>query len=119
MEDHHDQDFLDRAAAARERINEIPAQGFLGSNEQYRVVLDVRETAEFDQAHLPGAVNLPLGRLNEHASAALPDKDAPIACYCNGGNRGALATEALQQMGYRNVVNIDGGLHAIERQKGQ
>ena len=42
----------------------------------------------------------------------VPDKSAPIVCYCAGGNRGALAADTLQKIGYSNVVSIQGGLNA-------
>jgi rhodanese-related sulfurtransferase len=38
----------------------------------------------YDDAHLPGAVNLPPGRVAELAPRLLPDKDAEIVVYCSG-----------------------------------
>jgi rhodanese-related sulfurtransferase len=42
-----------------------------------------------------------------------PDRQAPILCYCRGGNRGALAADELQRLGYSNVASIEGGLTAF------
>jgi len=44
----------------------------------------------------------------------VPDKNAQVVCYCAGGNRGALATDTLVRMGYRNAVSIAGGMRAYE-----
>lgn len=46
----------------------------------------------------------------EKATAALPDPEAEIVVTCQMGKRGALATKALQDAKYTNVVNLDNGL---------
>lgn len=40
------------------------------------------------------------------------DKDAPLAIYCRSGNMSATAAETLAAMGYRNVVDLEGGMKA-------
>jgi rhodanese-related sulfurtransferase len=52
-------------------------------------------------------------------TSAVPDKDAPIVCYCNGGNRGSLAAAQLQDLGYTNVSSIAGGLKGYASIKGE
>ena len=42
----------------------------------------------------------------------MPDKEATLVLYCGGGFRSALAGDALRQMGYRNVISLDGGWRA-------
>jgi len=42
-------------------------------------------------------------------AAQIPDKNAKIDLYCKSGARGALASQTLGQMGYRNVRNVTGG----------
>lgn len=49
-------------------------------------------------------------RFVEEACAALPDKDAEIVVSCQLGRRGAFATKALQDAGFKSVVNLRGGL---------
>jgi rhodanese-related sulfurtransferase len=80
-------------------------------------VLDVREPAEWDEAHIPGAKHLPRGLLEYQAAEQLPDKDARIVVHCASGGRSALATKSLQEMGYTNGANMDGGVNAW-REKG-
>jgi rhodanese-related sulfurtransferase len=41
--------------------------------------------------------------------AAIPNKNAEIVLYCGGGFRSAIAAESLMQMGYTNVISMDGG----------
>jgi len=72
-------------------------------------IVDVREDAEWDQGHLPGAMHLSRGVLEYRVEKLLPDKDAPIVLYCGGGGRSALAADVLQEMGYTNVCSLAGG----------
>ena len=76
------------------------------------VVLDVRTAAEFDEAHLAGALNIDVqqGDFVEQAKASLPT-DKTIAVYCRSGRRSASACEKLAAEGFR-VVNLKGGILA-------
>ena len=80
-------------------------------------VVDVREPAEWDEAHISGAKRLPRGLLEYQAAEQLPDKDARIVIHCASGGRSALAAKSLKEMGYTNVANMDGGINAW-REKG-
>jgi rhodanese-related sulfurtransferase len=71
--------------------------------------IDVREDAEWDQAHAAGAIHLGKGIIERDIEKTIPDKSAEIILYCGGGYRSALAADALQQMGYTNVISMDGG----------
>ena len=59
----------------------------------------------FEDAHLPGAVNLPHDRVRELAPTLLPDRDAPIVAYCANlpCQNSGIATRELIAMGYRDV----------------
>ncbi|HXG40609.1 MAG TPA: molybdopterin-synthase adenylyltransferase MoeB [Candidatus Limnocylindrales bacterium] len=75
-------------------------------------IVDVRETEEWQQGHLPGAVHVPRGHLESRIEAAVPDRDRPVVLYCAGGTRSALAARTLQEMGYADVVSMAGGFQA-------
>ncbi|QPK64258.1 rhodanese-like domain-containing protein [Methylomonas sp. LL1] len=101
----------DMVAAAKQQIKEIDsatAQSWLDNS----LVLDVREPAEFAAGHLPGAVNIPRGLL-EFKIDSHPDfqakQNADIVVYCQTGGRSALATLALNQLGYEKAVSMAGG----------
>lgn len=109
---HLSEDFLRIAAGAKKRINQTcPAQA-LRLIKDGAVLLDVREKDEFEQSHLQGATHLSRGLLEMKIGEVAPDKSATIICYCTGGNRGALAADTLQQMGYQKVFSIEGGMNA-------
>jgi phage shock protein E len=108
----HSEDFLRLAAAARARIKEIQPAALPQLDQA--LLLDVREKEEFEQGHLEGATHLSRGVLEMRIHELAPDKDAPIVVYCAGGNRGALAADSLQQLGYTNVLSICGGLKGFD-----
>jgi molybdopterin/thiamine biosynthesis adenylyltransferase/rhodanese-related sulfurtransferase len=105
--------FKELVAAARGRIREVTpeeAEDALGA----AVFVDVREADEFETGAIPGAVHIPRGVLESSAGSRLPDPEASIVVYCAVGERSALATESLEDLGYRNVASLAGG---VERWK--
>ena len=68
-------------------------------------VIDVRETWEFEDGRVPGAVNLPMSTIGEHLDE-LPD--GPFAVICKVGGRSGRVVEALASRGY-DATNVDGG----------
>ena len=75
------------------------------------VLLDVREPDEFEQGAVPGSVHIPRGNLEPNVENRLSDKDAPVVVMCAGGVRSAFAAQTLQEMGYADVVSMDGGFN--------
>ena len=73
------------------------------------VILDVREQNEYDGGHIPGAVVLPVGTINETAAAeVIPDKDSTVLVYCRSGNRSTTASSKLAELGYTNIYEFGG-----------
>lgn len=107
--------FQDIMAEARKEIPEVSAQQvneLLKNNGKSPVLLDVRESDEWRQGHLEGALPLPRGFLEIKVESALPNKEAPIIAYCAGGVRSLLAAKAMKEMGYQNVSSMAGGYAA-------
>ena len=89
-------------------------------------LIDVREDHEFAKDHVRQARHLGRGILERDIETEIPDKQAEMILYCGGGYRSALAAESLRQMGYTNVLSMDGGIRAwreagypLEEGKGQ
>lgn len=74
--------------------------------------VDVREDREFVEDHARGALHLGKGIIERDIEAVIPDKEAQIVLYCGGGYRSVLAAAVLLQMGYENVVSMEGGIRA-------
>jgi rhodanese-related sulfurtransferase len=74
--------------------------------EEEVLVVDVRESREYWQGHVPAAKNLPLGVLSEW----LPElpKDRPVYVICQSGGRSAQATALMRGVGI-DAVNVAGG----------
>ena len=81
----------------------------LNKGETFHLV-DVREDGEWANGHLPGAIHLGKGIVERDIEGRIPDVTQEIVLYCGGGYRSALAAEALQKMGYTNVISMDGGI---------
>lgn len=73
------------------------------------VLVDVREDSEFQASRIPGAVHIGKGVIERDIEEKIPDTSTAMVLYCGGGYRSALATMTLQQMGYTNVISMDGG----------
>ena len=69
-------------------------------------VIDVRSEGEFQDKHLPGAVNIPLDRLRDEVSRLAPNKEKPVLLYCLSGTRSGRGKAMLRKMGYRNAFNL-------------
>ena len=81
-------------------------------NKEKIIILDVRDKEEFETGYIPGAINLSRGLLEFKINTIIPDKNSVIIVYCGIDLRGPLATRTLNESGYKNAVNIIGGLKA-------
>lgn len=108
---------------ARLRIEEASVSDFksLQESEEYFVLVDVRAKEEHDRGYIPGSVLIPRGSLEfrigsedfwDNEGLYLPEKSDKLVLYCKSGKRSALAADALQKLGYENVIAISGGFNA-------
>ncbi|WP_226037604.1 sulfurtransferase TusA family protein [Aquibacillus saliphilus] len=72
------------------------------------VVLDVREAAEFAFDHIPNAISIPLGDLDERSSEL--NKEDEIFVVCRTGSRSDLAAQKLTEKGFSKVINVVPGM---------
>ncbi len=77
--------------------------------EMDKLLIDVREPAEFKHRHVPNAINIPLSQLRDRLDE-IP-KDEPVYLYCLSGLRAYLAERILIQGGWENLVNVTGGIY--------
>jgi rhodanese-related sulfurtransferase len=107
----HSPGFLKSVNDAKSRVREnVPedVKRKQDAGESFYFV-DVREDNEWQMGHAAGAIHLGKGIIERDIENAIPDHDAEIVLYCGGGFRSALAADALQNMGYKNVISMDGG----------
>jgi molybdopterin/thiamine biosynthesis adenylyltransferase/rhodanese-related sulfurtransferase len=95
----------------RDQIDEVdPAEvdGALGNG---AVVIDVRESTEFEAGHLPGALHVPRSYLESRIEGVAPDRSQRVILYCQSGQRSALAAHTLSEvLGYERVESMRGGI---------
>ncbi|MGE7634997.1 sulfurtransferase TusA family protein [Bacillus paramycoides] len=105
-----------RKASAQE-ISELVKYAHTVTNEELQekllageecIVLDVREEAEYAFGHIPSAISIPLGELEEKQSVLSQTK--PIYVVCRTGNRSDLACQLLEKQGFNNVKNVIPGM---------
>ncbi|HSJ23340.1 MAG TPA: rhodanese-like domain-containing protein [Longimicrobiales bacterium] len=111
MKKEHSPGFLALVAEAKSRIREtdvVSVRRRMEAGDDVRLV-DVREESEWAAGHLPGAMHLGKGIIERDIEKRVPDRGAELVLYCGGGYRSALVADALQRMGYRNVLSMDGG----------
>ena len=90
--------------------NPLADWGQLGSESVF--LLDVRDPDEFEEGHIPGAINLPLNEIRSRMEE-LP-RDREISIYCGVGQRAYYATRILLQNGYR-ARNLAGGIRTYKQ----
>jgi len=73
-------------------------------------VLDVRQPTEYENGHIPGAHLIPLSELQARLEEL--DKDKKTIVYCRTGNRSRSGSEILLTAGFREVLNMEGGITA-------
>lgn len=101
-------------AATKKQIKTIKMDEFKAMLDRKDVglLIDVRQELEFDDGHVPGAVNVPRGLIEFRIwkLVGFPDKTDPntrMTLYCLTGARCALAAKSLQDLGFTNVTSVD------------
>jgi len=74
-------------------------------------LLDVREPDEYEQGAIPGSIHIPRGQLESQIESRITDHDRRVVVMCAGGVRSAFATKTLLELGYTDVVSMDGGFN--------
>jgi rhodanese-related sulfurtransferase len=80
--------------------------------QQVAVIVDVREQNEWNEAHIQGAIHIPLGQLKARASELNAYKNSPLIVQCRSGRRSKEGYQILESGGFTNLYNLDGGINA-------
>lgn len=97
------------------QIESKPISEFNGYDETIELLLDVRTPAEFNAGYISGAVNIDW--LSEEFNQKIQhlDKNKKIYVYCKKGGRSLKSQERLADLGFKNVVNLEGGYDAFSK----
>jgi molybdopterin/thiamine biosynthesis adenylyltransferase/rhodanese-related sulfurtransferase len=72
-------------------------------------VIDVRDPDEYRDGHIEAATNISRGFLEFRVGGTVTDPKTPVVLYCQTGLRSVLAAKQLKELGYENVINLQGG----------
>jgi molybdopterin/thiamine biosynthesis adenylyltransferase/rhodanese-related sulfurtransferase len=108
--------FRELLSAAKAQIREVDPAGAEALIEGGALLLDVREPDEYEQGAVPGSMHIPRGHLEAQIENRITDRSTPIVVMCAGGVRSAFAAKTLQELGYADVVSMDGGFNAWKDQ---
>ncbi len=90
-------------------VDELKAK--IDSGEDVNLV-DVREPHEYEEANIGGRL-VPLGKVQTMQVEELEDlKDKEVIVYCRSGRRSMMACQMLEQAGFKNTYNLEGGILA-------
>jgi len=77
--------------------------------------LDVREQGEWDLGHVPEAVHIPLGVLEDRVADELPNREREVVVYCAHGRRSLAALATLRSLGYERSRHLSDGFEEWEK----
>ena len=84
-----------------EKLEELERKG--------SIIIDVRSPQEFEEGHIEGAISIPEYELKNRVRNEIVNLEEPIIVYCSTGHRSKRAQELLEQMGYKEVYNLENG----------
>ena len=88
------------------------ADATLKLNREDALIIDVRETHEWDRGHIPNARHIALGQLGKRMQEIEKFKSRPVIVVCASGNRSSSACGTLKRAGFEQVFNLSGGIGA-------
>lgn len=85
-------------------------------NKKEAIIIDVREQDERDAEHIEGTLFIPLAKLESRMGELAQFKNSPIIVQCRSGKRSNIAGAKLIKAGFKNILNLEGGILAWNKQ---
>jgi rhodanese-related sulfurtransferase len=79
------------------------------------LVLDIRDTGEFNGGRIPKSKNIPFAEISKRVDEIQRFKDKPIIVACRSGSRASAAARALKALGFAEVYQLQGGFTAWQQ----
>lgn len=98
------------ASAADQGVQQISVTEAAQRMDKGVRIVDVREPGEYSAGHIPGVELVPLATVAK--AAAGWDKDQPLMLICRSGNRSNIAAHKLEDLGFKDLANVQGGMNA-------
>lgn len=94
------------------QMSAIQLEEFLQGNAEQAILIDVREAHELANGMLENAQHMPMNSIPAHVGELETMKDSPIVLICRSGQRSAQVGQYLEQLGFTDVINLEGGMNA-------
>lgn len=91
-------------------VSNISQQKLLTADTNAHVIVDVRTVEEFQQGHVPNAINVPLSEIIDNPRILSFSKEKPILLYSRSGYRAGKAADSLQKYNYTNLSHLEGDM---------
>lgn len=92
----------------RRQVSTVKNSELLSRLDSNSLLIDVREPSEYQQGHIPQAVNIPLGTIETVAKNL--DKNKIYYVICRSGSRSEMAAKTLMKLGFENVYSVIPGM---------
>lgn len=102
----------DSAILASQTDNISPKNAATLLADKKAILVDVREADEWQQQHIPGAINIPLNELPDRIGELAAYKETPVITQCQRGGRSQKAMTVLKSLKFSKVYNMEGGIEA-------
>ena len=96
--------------ASRAQVGTLETTRLMNSGDA--LVLDIRDSGEFNGGRIPKSKNIPLGEIDKRVDEITRFKDQPVIVTCSTGTRTNAASRALKALGFAKVYQLEGGLDA-------
>lgn len=84
-------------------------------NRKDAVIIDVRDVGEYEAGHIAGARHVPERQLADRLKELEKFRDRPVIVTCRSGTRSGVAVQVLRRNGFKEAVNLSGGIGAWEQ----
>ncbi len=88
---------------------------FIGLDTSKEILLDVRTPQEFSEGHIKGALNIDWLSNSFNHRVSFLDKSKKIYVYCKMGGRSLKSQSRLKELGFKNVVDLEGGFDSYSK----
>ena len=102
-------EILQNAAKHVQEVDVFQLKELLENGHNFHLV-DIREDREWVNGKIKTAIHLGRGIIERDIEGNFPNRDDEIILYCAGGVRSILAAKSLQDMGYKKVFSLKGGI---------
>jgi rhodanese-related sulfurtransferase len=102
-----------KAFGGSREVGTLEATRLMNSGEA--LVLDIRDTGEFNGGRIPKSKNIPLAELDKRVEDLSRFKDKPVIVTCRSNSRAGAAARLLKTKGFSNVYQLNGGFSAWQQ----